>query len=167
MLAKQPLADTLAERQAQVDAFDHISNTQRPHQGLPGRITPLAASEATPKADPPRPKPGRPVYQPPVPVRRPRPKPPADLPADTRIRTVPTAGTIHVDKVFYRLDVTHAFEHVLVVSDGHQPGDKITITDLHGEVLADHSRPAPGVRYVGNGRPRGTRPKGPGVSPMS
>ncbi len=35
-LDKQPLADTLAELQAQVDAFDHIYNTQRPHQGLPG-----------------------------------------------------------------------------------------------------------------------------------
>ena len=46
-LDKQPLADTLAELQAQVDAFDHIYNTQRPHQGLPGRITPLAAWEAT------------------------------------------------------------------------------------------------------------------------
>ena len=56
-LDKQPLADTLAELQAQVDAFDHIYNTQRPHQGLPGRITPRAAWEATPKADPPRPKP--------------------------------------------------------------------------------------------------------------
>ena len=39
-LDKQPLADTLAELQAQVDAFDHIYNTERPHQGLPGRITP-------------------------------------------------------------------------------------------------------------------------------
>ena len=66
-LDKQPLADTLAELQAQVDAFDHIYNTQRPHQGLPGRVTPLAAWEATPKADPPRPKPDRPIYEPPVP----------------------------------------------------------------------------------------------------
>jgi len=35
----------------QVDAFDHIYNTQRPHQGLPGRLTPLAAWQA----EPPRP----------------------------------------------------------------------------------------------------------------
>ena len=33
-LDKQPLADNLAELQAQVDAFDHIYNTERPHQGL-------------------------------------------------------------------------------------------------------------------------------------
>ena len=48
--------------------FDHIDNTQRPHQGLPGRSTPLAAWEATSTADPPRPKPDRPVYQPPAPA---------------------------------------------------------------------------------------------------
>jgi putative transposase len=32
-LNKQPLAQTLDELQTQVDAFDHIYNTQRPHQG--------------------------------------------------------------------------------------------------------------------------------------
>jgi putative transposase len=166
-LDKQPLAETLAELQAQVDAFDHIYNTQRPHQGLPGRITPLAAWEATPKADPPRPKPDRPVYEAPVPVRRPRPRPPADLPADTRVRTVSTAGTIHVDNVFYKVDVSHRFEQVLVITEGNQTGDRIIITDLQGEILAEHTRPTPGVTYVGNGRRPGTRPKNPGVSPMS
>jgi putative transposase len=166
-LDKQPLADTLAELQAQVDAFDHIYNTQRPHQGLPGRITPLAAWEATSKADPPRPKPDRPVYEPPVPALRPRPKPPADLPADTRVKTVSTAGTIHVDKVFYKVDVDHAFQQVLVISDGNQAGDKIVITNLEAEILAEHTRPAPGIRYVGNGRRPGTRPRNPGVSPKS
>lgn len=166
-LDKQPLADTLAELQAQVDAFDCIYNTQRPHQGLPGRITPLAAWEATPTAEPPRPKPDRPVYKPPIPALGPRPKPPADLPADTRVRTVSTAGTIHVDKVFYKVDVDRAFEQVLVVSHGDQAGDKITITDLQGEILAQHTRPAPGVTYVGNGRRPGTRPNKPGVSPKS
>jgi transposase InsO family protein len=166
-LDKQPLADTLAQLQAQVDAFDHIYNTQRPHQGLPGRSTPLAAWEATSKADPPRPKPDRPVYEPPVPALRPRPKPPADLPADTRVRTVSTAGTIHVDKVFYKVDVDHAFQQVLVISDGNQAGDKIVITNLEGEILAEHTRPAPGIRYVGNGRRPGTRPRNPAVSPKS
>jgi transposase InsO family protein len=168
-LDKQPLADTLAELQAQVHAFDHIYNTERPHQGLPGRVTPLVAWEATPKADPPRPKPDRPIYHGPVPSLRPRPKPPADLPAgllaDTRIRTVSTAGTIAMDKVFYKIDVNHAFEHVLVVSDGNETGDKIIITDMQGEILAEHTRPAPGITYVGNGRRPGTRPKNPGVSP--
>ena len=31
-------------------------NTQRPHQGLPGRITPHTAWQATAKADPPTPQ---------------------------------------------------------------------------------------------------------------
>ncbi|WP_192904046.1 hypothetical protein [Nocardioides albidus] len=31
---------TLEELQAHVDACDHIYSTQRPHQGLPGRVTP-------------------------------------------------------------------------------------------------------------------------------
>ena len=142
-LDKQPLADTLTELQAQVDAFDHLYNTQRPHQGPPGRITPPAAWQVTPQADPPRPRPDRPVYQPPVPVRRPRPRPPADHPADTCIRTVSTAGTIGLDKVSDKVDIDHAFEQVLVIADGDQTGDKITITDLLGENLAEHTRAAP------------------------
>jgi hypothetical protein len=27
------------------------------------------------------------------------------------------------------------------------------VADLDGEVLIEHTRPAPGVRYVGNGKP--------------
>lgn len=46
-LHAQPLAENISELQDQVDAFDLISNTQRPHQGLPGRITPAAAWAAT------------------------------------------------------------------------------------------------------------------------
>ncbi len=168
-LDKQPIAESLAELQTQVDAFDHIYNTQRPHQGLPGRVTPLAAWEATPKADPPRPKPDRPTYEAPIPSRhqRPRTQPPTDLPADTRIRTVTTAGTIGLDSVSYKVDVNLAFQQVLVVSNGNRTGDTLIITDLQGEVLAEHTRPAPGIRYVGNGRRPGTRPKNPEPSPKS
>lgn len=168
-LDKQPLAESLAQLQAQVDAFDHIYNTQRPHQGLPGRVTPLTAWEATPKAEPPRPKPDRPIYEEPVPssYRLPRAQPPADLPADTRVRTVSTSGTIGLDKVVYKVDSQRAFQQVLVVSHGDNVGDKITITDLQGEILAEHTRPAPGTRYVGNGRPRGPRPKTTEPSPKS
>lgn len=168
-LDKQPLAETLDELQAQVDAFDHIYNTERPHQGLPGRITPLTAWEATPKADPPRPKPDRPIFEAPAPSRyqRPRPHLPADLPAGTRIRTVTTSGTIGLDHVHYKVDVNLAFEQVLVVSTGDKTGDPIIVTDLQGAVLAEHTRPAPGIRYVGNGRPPGTRPRKTRVSPKS
>lgn len=50
-LDQQPLAETLEELQTQVDAFDHIYNYERPHQGLPGRVTPHVAWQATHKAD--------------------------------------------------------------------------------------------------------------------
>jgi putative transposase len=165
-LDKQPLADTLPELQAQVDAFDHIYNTQRPHQGLPGRATPLTAWQATPKADAPRPNPDRATRRErpdPDRYRRPRQPPPADLPADTHVRTVSTSGTIRLDKVLYKLDVDHAFNQVLVLSHDNT----IIITDLQGEILAEHTRPAPGIHYVGNGRPPGTRPKNPQPSPNS
>lgn len=54
-LDKQPLAATLELLQTQVDDFDLIYNTQRPHQALPGRITPRAAWDATSRTEPPRP----------------------------------------------------------------------------------------------------------------
>ena len=123
-----------------------------PTKGCPG-ASPLTAWEATPKADPPRPKPDRPIYhRVPSRYRRPRPQPPADLPAGTRFRTVSTAGTIGLDYVHYKVDVDLTFEQVLVVNTGDQTGDTIIITDLHGEVLAEYTRPAPGIRYLGNGR---------------
>jgi hypothetical protein len=141
-LDKQPLASTLAELQAQVDAFDDTYNTERPHQGLPGRITPRTAWEATAKAQAPRPKRDQALFAPPAPKRnRPAPQP-QDLPAGTCVMTPNTAGTLLL-----------AGEQVLVVTDG----DSITVADLDGEVLIEHTRPAPGVRYVGNGKPRGPR----------
>ena len=164
-LDKQPLADSLDDLQAQVDAFDQIYNTQRPHQGLPGRVTPHTAWNATMKAEPPRPRPDRPRLEPPVApaFRRPRVQPPANLPADTRLKRLSTAGTFRLDSVTYLVGGQHGLQHVLVAIDG----DALTITDLDGEILLEHTRPAPGVTYVGNGRPRGPRPKTAEVSPQS
>lgn len=161
-LDKQPLAETLAELQAQVDAFDHIYNTQRPHQGLPGRVTPLTAWQATAKADPPRPVTGRPMFDPPPPPR-PVPRPPVDLPEGVLVRTVSTSGTISVNTVTYMVDVNHAFDHVLVSADD----STIVIANTDGEVLVEHPRPAPGITYVGNRQPRGPRPTKPKPSPKS
>jgi putative transposase len=164
-LDKQPLADSLDDLQAQVDAFDRIYNTQRPHQGLPGRVTPQAAWDATTKADPPRPQPDRPRSEPPVApaFRRPRVQPPPDLPEGTTLKRLTTAGTFRLDSVTYMVGGQHGLHHVLVVIDG----DALTVTDLDGEILVEHTRPAPGVTYVGNGRPRGPRPKTTQASPMS
>ncbi len=162
-LDKQPLADTLAELQAQVDAFDLIYNTERPHQGLPGRVTPQAAWEATPKAEPPRPKPKQHVFDRPAPRRRPSPPPPRDLPAGTKVKTLNSLGSFMLAGVHYMVGAPHAFKQVLIVLDG----DKITVADLGGEILIEHTRPGPGVTYVGNGQPRGPRAKNPRRSPKS
>lgn len=56
-LDKQPLAATHQELLEMVDRFDPIYNTERPHQGLPGRITPQQSWDATAVADAPRPQP--------------------------------------------------------------------------------------------------------------
>jgi len=45
------------------------------------------------------------------------------------------------------VDTQRAFQQVLVVSHG----TNIIVTDLQGEVLAEHTRPVPGIKYVGNG----------------
>jgi len=162
-LDKQPLADTLAELQAQVDAFDLIYNTERPHQGLPGRVTPHRAWEATAKAEAPRPKPERPWLAQPSP-KRPRPAPvPTDLPAGTRVKKLTSAGTFMLAGVHYKVDGRYGFQDVLVITDG----DKITVADLEGEILIEHTRPGPGVIYVGNGQPRGPRTHKPETSPKS
>ncbi len=178
-LDKQPVADTLAELQAQVDAFDHVYNTQRPHQGLPGRITPLAAWNATPKTDPPRPRPDQPLYDLPLlghPVprygHRSTPEPsttpaPTDLPAGTSVKKLASNGALKLGRVTYMVGGPYGFQQVLVITDGEATGDKITVADLDGEILIEHTRPAPGITYVGNGRPRGPRPSKPEPSPKS
>jgi putative transposase len=166
-LDKQPLASSLGELQAQIDAFDHIYNTERPHQGLPGRVTPLEAWQATPMAEAPRPS--RTRFAPPAP--RPRPRPtranpapdPADLPEGTSLRRLSTAGTFMLDKVMFSVGLEHRREEVLLVLEG----DSITVVDLEGVILIEHTRPAPGTTYVGNGRPSGQRPKNPNPSPKS
>lgn len=152
-LDKQPLASTLAELQAQIDAFDDIYNNERPHQGLPGRVTPHTAWEATPKAEAPHPKPDPPFFLQPA-AKRFQPAPePTDLPAGTHVKTLSSAGGLLLAGVTYQVDGRRGFEQVLVVVDG----DTITVADFDGEVLIEHTRPAPGVKYVGNGRPRGPR----------
>jgi transposase InsO family protein len=50
-LTRQPAAATLTDLQAQLDTFQHIYNTQRPHRALDG-LTPEKAYRATPKAIP-------------------------------------------------------------------------------------------------------------------
>ncbi len=68
-----------------------------------------------------------------------------------------------LDTVHYMVGGQHRFAQVLIVTDGNQ----VLVSDLNGEILIEHSRPAPGIHYVGNGRPRGPQPKNSEVSPKS
>ncbi len=156
-LDKQPLADTLDQLQAQVDEFDRIYNTERPHQGLPGRATPHQAWQATPKADPPRPKIPRP------PARTPPPDGQA-AENDEYIRKVEPRGGIKIGDVVYQIGSHLAGTRTHIIHDAKTLSffDRLT-----GELIIEHTIPAPGTHYVGNGKPVG-RPRGnTELSPMS
>lgn len=134
-LDKQPLAASIEELQVQVDEFDRIYNTERPHQGLPGRITPLQAWEATPKADPPRPRnQQRPVGW-----------------DGIRRTTVAANGIVQVRQTRFHVTRLLAGQSVyLVETDQH-----LLVFDDQGTELMKYRWPRPGIKYVGSGRPRG------------
>lgn len=143
-LDKQPLAATFAELQEQVDRFDIIYNTQRPHQGLPGRITPQTAWDATPVAEPPVPLP--------EPVKIPDPPTPRHARPDEvgeYRRRIRTSGSITVGNIIYQIGARKAGQWVhAIVAD-----TTITIIDAEtGEQLFEHPLPPAGTRYVGNGK---------------
>lgn len=54
-LDKKPVANSIDQLQDLVDQFDQIYNNDRPHQGLPGRITPAQAWANTPVVPEPEP----------------------------------------------------------------------------------------------------------------
>jgi putative transposase len=163
-LDKQPLASSLNELQAQVDAFDHIYNTERPHQGLPGRVTPVVAWQATAKAEAPHPREWSVPPAAPRTRRAPEPVPVStELPPDTQVKKLSAAGTFFMDKVHYKVDGRYGLQKVLVITEGNT----VTVADMQGEILIEHTRPAPGVTYVGNGRPPGPSLPPPKVSPKS
>ena len=139
-LDKQPLAETLEHLQEQVDRFDQIYNTERPHQALPGRITPLQAWEATPKAEPPRPRGDliRPVGW--------------DGVHATRIAA---NGIVQVRRTRFHVTRLLAGQTVyLVETDEH-----LLVFDDRGTEIMQHRWPKPGTTYVSSGRPRGRRPR--------
>lgn len=145
-LDKRPMATTLGELQAQVDEFDRIYNVERPHQGLPGHITPQQAWDTTPVAEPPRP----------LVAATPAPSPAAAtgalLPENTR--RVTASGGIKVKGVKFQIGSHLAGTLVTIVRDV----TTIAFYDVAtGELLIEHPWPKPGIRYVSNGRPRGPR----------
>lgn len=160
-LDKQPLAATIAELQAQVDTFDRIYNTERPHQGLPGRTTPAQAWDATEVAQAPRPPHDDPPAQPAKPPRAPRPRGRDRIaPTGTKRATIRRNGTISLAGTAYLISSSQAGQEALITWDAHT----ITITDTHGEVLTQYPWPQPGTRYVSHHNPatratRGGRPR--------
>jgi transposase InsO family protein len=127
-LRKQPLARGLGELQAQLDAFVHTYNHERPHRGI-GRVTPVERWSATPKA----------VNQG-LALPAPRRTPTATVDQQGQVRVAP--WTIH-------LGVDHAGRTArLMIDDTHAA---VFIDGLLIRHLAlDHRR-----RYQPSGRPRG------------
>ena len=85
------------------------------------------------------------------------------MPENTRVLRLRENGSIRLRKVTYMVDGQRAGQDVIVVEDGTQ----ILVADLEGTILIEHSRAAPGVTYVGNGRPRGRPRTTTETSPMS
>ena len=103
---------------------------------LPGRATPQAAWDPTPKADPPTP----------LPVEQRRAiSNPAAIPAPN--------GTIKARGTWFNISHTRRGQDVYVIYER----EGIMIFDLDGTLIIEHAWPAPGVKYVGNGQPRGPR----------
>lgn len=146
---------------AQVDTFDRIYNTERPHQSLPGRATPAQAWDATEVAQAPRPPHDDPPAQPARPPRTPRPRGRDRIaPTGTKRTTIGRNGTISLAGTAYLVSSSRAGQEALITWDAH----RITITDPHGEVLTQYPWPQPGTRYVSHHDPatratRGGRPR--------
>ena len=136
-LDKQSLADTLEQLQAQVDGFDAIYNTERPHQALPGRITPQNAWDGTPKTDPPRP----------ITPQAPPPGPSEEI----RVKLVGNTGAVEFRGIRFGIGRAFAAQRVCVMD----AGNTVMVFDLRGTLIIEHSWPEPGTKYVSNGRPRG------------
>jgi putative transposase len=148
-LDKQPLAASLEELQGQVDEFDRIYNFERPHQSLPGRITPAQAWEATPKAEAPRPAARNALL----------------VPDGVRLTRIRDNGTVFARGTRFHVNRTLFGDVVSLV----ETEASLQVFDESGTLLIEHPWPKPGTKYVGSGRPKGPRrPRQPGqVSQMS
>jgi len=140
-LTARPRAATLAELQAQLDAFTAYYNTQRPHRSLAHRATPAIAYAARPKATP------------------------GNRSSDThhRVRTdrLDANGTVtlrHAGRLYHiGIGRTYARTHVLLlVQDLHIRVIHAATGELLRELELDPTR-----SYQPTGRPPGPPPRTP------
>ena len=159
-LDKQPPALTLAALQDQLDEFDHIYNTQRPHQGLPHRITPQQAWDATPVAEPPTPPPPQQPAAAADKLGRYRPNA-----EGTRNVMIGRNGTVRIANVNFSITASRAGETIVATWNPYE----VVFADQNGQVILTRHWPPNGVRHVSNGvrpgRPRKHKPTE--SSPMS
>lgn len=149
-LSARPDATTLDELQALVDEFDVFYNNRR-HQGLPGRITPQQAWDATPPVNPPDP------------VADPEPLIASVLrdPFGQGWRTANRGGIVKVHGTAYMLGKEHAGARIHTI----WTPTTVAFYNESGTHITDHDRPLHPHGYVGNGKPRGFHT--PEVSEMS
>jgi transposase InsO family protein len=129
--AQDPAAATLAQLQAQIDAFDQYYNTEREHQAHGTlRLTPQEAWDRTPKAAAPEP-----------------PQPTADA-LNGREATIRTGsrpkGVVTVFNCHFLLGAAWAGKEVRVLHD-HRT---IAFYDEEGTEILSHPRPPRGTRFV-------------------
>ncbi|GAA3627203.1 hypothetical protein GCM10022236_31900 [Microlunatus ginsengisoli] len=88
---------------------------------------------------------------------------PTDLPTGHERQEADQRRHLHAGQGHPPGGRTARTQQVLVIVNG----DHITVADFDGVILAEHTRPAPSITYVGNGQPRGPRPKTPKASRKS
>ncbi|GAA3909472.1 hypothetical protein GCM10022382_15090 [Microbacterium invictum] len=116
------------------------------------------AWDATPKAEPPRPRPLPRKSGDPLP---PAPSPNGRLREGIRVATIHPNGSIKARGIIFNVSYPLRGQDVYLTYEAAG----IMIFDNRGTLLAEHNWPAPGIKYIGNGQPRG--PRGRELSPMS
>ena len=154
---RQPLADSIAEPPGDGStASTTPCNTQRPHQGLPGRITGQQAQDATEIAQAPRPRHDT------GPIAPAGPSPEPDTTDGPRVRwrrpigstgrrelTIARNGTAHIGGIAFLVNRALAGSKTIAIWDA----DTITFADVHGEVLIQYNWPPQGTAYVSHHPP--------------
>lgn len=165
-LDKQPLAQTLVQLQEQVDRFDLIYNTERPHQGLPGRITPQQSWDATTPAESPRPRPAPSVAAAPAPKTEASNAATQHVAADAAAAAARKAslrghreikvqrnGVVYLRAITFMIDSRRAGLLIHAIWDP----TGVVFADTTGEVILERPWPVAGTTYVSNGVRSGRR----------